>query len=264
MSSTDLRTALEHLGFQVRSIAPLHGGDLSDVFRFESDHETVVAKSGQHVGIEARMLREMAKAGAPVPAVIAATDTLIVMEHLSEVPPTAQGWIEAGAALRTLHETQSPQNGWTEDYAFGSVKLNNRPATDWPSFWAERRLLPFAELFPDIGSRLERVCDRLPELIPHNATNLLHGDLWSGNLLFSTRGAQFIDPACYHGDAEVDLAMLHLFGAPPPAFWEGYGEPASDWHARRPLYQLFPALVHLALFGDGYRGLVERCLVPYL
>jgi fructosamine-3-kinase len=86
---------------------------------------------------------------------------------------------------------------------------------------------------------------------------LLHGDLWSGNALFTDGATYLIDPACYHGDAEVDLAMLELFATPPDAFYAAYGRPHGDWATRRAAYQLWPALVHLRLFGQGYRGMVE-------
>jgi fructosamine-3-kinase len=69
-----------------------------------------------------------------------------------------------------------------------------------------------------------------------------------------------IDPACYHGHAEVDLAMLTLFDAPPGEFWDAYGPLEPGWEDRRDAYQLFPALVHLRLFGSGYAALVDRLL----
>jgi fructosamine-3-kinase len=70
-----------------------------------------------------------------------------------------------------------------------------------------------------------------------------------------------IDPACYHGHAEVDLAMLELFGAPPKAFWQGYGPEEPGRAERRAIYQLFPALVHFRLFGAGYQSMVARLLL---
>ncbi len=255
-----LTARLAQFGIKARGITPLHGGDLSDVVRVETGDGAVVAKTGPHVGIEARMLQAMAERGAPVPEVHYIGEGLIVMEYLPPTSASSEGWQRLGAALRQLHDHPGETCGWAEDYAFGAVILYNRPSPDWPAFWAERRLLPFAAQFPDLAPRLERLATRLQGLVPHTATGLLHGDLWSGNVHFSTQGAVFIDPACYHGHGEVDLAMLHLFGAPPEAFWDGYGAPEDGWRARLPLYQLFPALVHLALFGEGYRGLVERCL----
>jgi fructosamine-3-kinase len=102
------------------------------------------------------------------------------------------------------------------------------------------------------------MADLLPAAPP---PALLHGDLWGGNILVNDgKLAALIDPACYHGDREVDLAMLALFGEPPPSFWESYGELEPGWEERRALYQLFPALVHLRLFGASYGSLVDRLL----
>lgn len=74
------------------------------------------------------------------------------------------------------------------------------------------------------------------------------------------RLAALIDPACYYGHEEVDLAMLTLFDAPPPEFWEAYWALEPGWERRRDVYQLFPALVHLRLFGATYAGMVDRLL----
>ena len=82
----------------------------------------------------------------------------------------------------------------------------------------------------------------------------------AGNILVATTAAALVDPACYGGDAEVDLAMLTLFDSPPEEFREAYGPLAPGWEERRPLYQLFPALVHLRLFGATYEPMVDRLL----
>jgi len=109
---------------------------------------------------------------------------------------------------------------------------------------------------------VERLAARLPAMLPATPKkSLLHGDLWSGNILVQGgKLAALVDPACYYGDGEVDLAMLTLFDTPPPEFWETYGELEQGWEERRRIYQLFPALVHLRLFGASYGGMVERLL----
>ena len=110
--------------------------------------------------------------------------------------------------------------------------------------------------------RVERLAERMTDLLPARPpASLLHGDLWAGNMLVRDgRLAAFIDPACYHGHAEVDLAMICLFGRPDAAFWEAYGRLEPGWEQRRPIYQLFPALVHLRLFGASYAALADRLL----
>jgi fructosamine-3-kinase len=134
---------------------------------------------------------------------------------------------------------------------------------NWPNFWAERRLLQGLGTLPaPLARRVERLAARLGDRLPARPpASLLHGDLWVGNLLVSPEGeAALIDPACYRGHGEVDLAMLGLFGRPDPALFEGYGPLEPGAQERRPVYRLWPALVHLRLFGTGFAGMVEGLL----
>ena len=106
---------------------------------------------------------------------------------------------------------------------------------------------------------IERVCERLPELAgPAEPPARLHGDLWSGNVLWSSDGAWLIDPAAHGGHRETDLAMLALFGCPHLdtvlAAYDEAAPLAAGWRDRVPLHQLFPLLVHVVLFGRGYAG----------
>lgn len=260
-----ITAALEILGEAPADMRPLHGGDLSDVtwLAFGSGR-SAVAKQGPLVDREARMLQAIAATGAPAPAVLGQHADILLLEALNETTPGPRSWNALGAGLRRLHGTTGAQYGWSEDYAFGSVEISNRPVAGWPSFWAERRLLASSKNIPaPLMRRLERLCSRLENLLPAAPpAALLHGDIWVGNALFGPDGsAHLIDPACYFGDAEVDLAMLHLFAKPPEAFARAYGPLEPGWDVRRAVYQLWPALVHLRLFGSGYLGMVEQRLL---
>ncbi len=251
------------LGGVLARTLPLHGGDLSDVVRIVlADGREAVVKGGPAPQVEAAMLAAMARAGAPTPAVLAASADALVIE----VMPSGGldgAWANLGAVLARLHAARGPSYGWPENYAFGRVAIDNRFADDWPTFWAERRLLAHKEHVPaDLARHIETLAGRLPDRLPlHPPPALLHGDLWSGNVLADgSRVTALIDPACYHGHAEVDLAMLSLFDRPPPAFADAYGALDPGHADRRPIYQLWPALVHLRLFGGGYRPMVERLL----
>ncbi len=251
------------LGSEVRSTQTLQGGDLSDVFRVDlSDGRSILVKSGPLVGREARMLLAIRDTGAQVPAILWSGDQLLCLEWLQETRAARAGWQALGKTLHVLHAAAGSDYGWDEDYAFGLLKIDNRACADWPAFWAERRLLPFVtDLAPPLANRVETLAMDVQNRLPKTPTPaLLHGDLWTGNTLFSGPHAWLIDPASYHGDAEVDLAMLELFGRPDVAFWEGYGKTMPGREARRPIYQLWPALVHLSLFGPPYRAMVERLL----
>ena len=252
------------LGQSVTGALPLHGGDLSEVVRVRlASGGSVVAKLGPLVEIEAEMLAAVAQTGAPAPQVRAAISGLIVMEDLAEDTGLAGAWADLGRVLRRLHGDVGRHYGWPVDYAFGPVAIENAEMDRWPAFWAERRLrvhLPFVP--SDLARRVAALADRLEaHLPPDPPAALLHGDLWVGNVMARNgRVTGLIDPACYRGDPEVDLAMLALFGQPGAEFGHTYGALAPGWQARRQIYQLWPALVHFRLFGDGYRGLVDRCL----
>jgi fructosamine-3-kinase len=189
---------------------------------------------------------------------------MLLLEHVPNdrvFSPAA--WAEVGAALRRLHDHEGEPYGWPVDYQIGTVALDNRQRRDWPGFWGEQRLVATAGVLDrPWRERVGRLAERIGGLAPAAPRPaLLHGDLWGGNILVSQgRLAAFIDPACYQGDAEVDLAMLTLFDSPGETFWEAYGPLEPGWQERRPLYQLFPALLHLRLFGDTYAGMVDRLL----
>jgi fructosamine-3-kinase len=243
----------------------LAGGDLSEVLLVRRPGMApVVAKGGPAIATEAAMLRALAGAGVPTPAVEGEHDGVLLIAYVeNDGVMNANAWAETGAAVRALHARTGAAYGWPVDYALGTVALDNREGRDWPRFWGEQRLAAAAALLDrPLRARIERLAGRMAALLPAEPpAAFLHGDLWTGNILVAGGGlAALVDPACYHGDAEVDLAMLALFGTPPAEFWEGYGPRAPGHQARLPVYQLFPALVHLRLFGASYRPMVERLL----
>lgn len=244
----------------------LAGGDLSEVLLVPRvGAPPLVAKGGPNVAGEAAMLRALAAAGVRVPAVEGEYDTILLIDHVPNdglMSPNA--WADVGAAVAALHALEGEAYGWPTDYALGTVALDNREGRDWVRFWGEQRLLAASSLLDrPWRARIEALVPRLGDLIPPAPPPaLLHGDLWAGNILVEDgRLAAFIDPASYYGHAEVDLAMLCLFSRPPEEFWAAYGVRDQGWEERLPVYQLFPALVHVRLFGATYAPMADRLLV---
>src|SRR6185369_76069 len=150
------------------------------------------------------------------------------------------------------------------------------PRAGWAAFYRQRRLEPQLRRAADRGlasARMRRGFDRLFATLetlvgPDEVPARLHGDLWGGNLMCDAAGAPcLIDPAVYGGHREIDLAMMRLFGGFGPRVFAAYDEawPLADGHeARVDLYQLYPLMVHVNLFGGGYGASVESALARLL
>lgn len=169
-----------------------------------------------------------------------------------------------GAALARLHQTAAPSFGWEHDGYIGDWPQPNAAATDWSTFLRDERLAPLAHTAIDrgalplsAGQRFSRLFDRLADLVgPAEPPARLHGDLWSGNRLVDAgHRSWLVDPAPYGGHREVDLAMMRLFGGFGERAFAAYDEafPLASGHEERvALYQLYPLLVHVVLFGAAY------------
>ncbi len=228
--------------------------------RAERDGRAVVVKDDD--GAEAAGLRWIAvPAGPRVPEVLG-EDPLVVPFIPSAGP--SRGAAEAfGRALAVLHAAGAPAfgappPGGPEAATIGAAPMRNAPAPHWPAWYAADRVAPYLDaLTADQRRDVERVLDRIDDLAgPAEPAARLHGDLWSGNVLWASDGVWLIDPAAHGGHRETDLAMLALFGLPHLdrvlAAYAGAAPLADGWRARVPLHQLFPLVVHAALFGGGY------------
>ncbi|HUF37916.1 MAG TPA: fructosamine kinase family protein [Anaerolineales bacterium] len=202
-----------------------------------------------------------------VPSVLAVGEDFLLQEYLPQGKPRRDYWPALGRRLACLHSCTADRFGLDHDNYLGSTPQPNTTAADGYAFFAENRLGYQAELAGRRGlissrevRRVEAVANRLREWVPEQPASLLHGDLWTGNLLQDERGdPALIDPAAHYGWREADLAMLSLFGSPPEDFYAAYREiiplpPAL--RDRFPLYNLYHLLNHLNIFGPSYYGQV--------
>ena len=164
--------------------------------------------------------------------------------------------------------------GFFQDNFIGARPQVNTPCDSWISFFRDNRLAPQfkdADSYFDSSDRalITKLLDHLEDfLIEPEKPSLLHGDLWRGNVMCGPDGkAMLIDPACYVGHAEADLAMTELFGGFPPEFYEAYcnSRPLQPgYENRRDLYNLYQLLNHLNLFGPSYLEPVKSIVAEYV
>lgn len=195
----------------------------------------------------------------------------LILEYIDTGHPNPHYWETLGQALAELHSHTQPKFGLAFSNYIGSLPQTNSPTANGYDFFFEQRLLPqagmalYKGLLPNpTYQALLRLRDRLPELIPNERPALLHGDLWSGNVMVTSDGQPaLIDPAVYYGFREAELAFTRLFGGFDQRFYDAYHEafPLNDgFRDRVGIYNLYPLLVHVNLFGSGYVSGVERIL----
>ncbi|OBF26748.1 fructosamine kinase family protein [Mycobacterium sp. ACS4331] len=198
--------------------------------------------------------------------------TSLTLRRLESVAPTREAAAAFGASLATTHDAGAdgwgaPPSGWSGPGYFGPLS-HPLPMTygvhdTWGRFYAEERLAPiFERARPSLTDRAARdVSDVMEHCIAgefddDDTPSRLHGDLWSGNLIWTGDGVVLIDPAACGGHRETDLAMLHLFGCPYlEDLIDGYQRAhplRPGWRGRIALHQLYPLLAHVVLFGVGY------------
>jgi fructosamine-3-kinase len=266
--------AEELLGSSVVATAPLAGGDTSSATKLRlSDGTTAIMKTHAHpppdfFAAEAHGLRWLGEAGAAggvhVPEVLGVDEGCLILRWVEPGKASTDAATGFGVALAITHAAGAASFGGEADGFISKLPLPNTPCDTWAEFYAVRRVLPYLKLARDRGAvseaeqiLVERVIGKLTSLLPEEPPARLHGDLWNGNVLWGQESRVWlIDPAAYGGHRELDLAMLALFGLPHlPRVLEAYQEraPLADgWEERIPLHQLFPLLVHAALFGGGY------------
>jgi len=254
-------------GFELRNARSIAGGDICSAYRGALDDGTIVfakTRSGlppDFFTVEADGLDLLRVAGGPpIPSVIAASDDGLVLGWVEQGRPTVDAARQFGRALARMHAAALSSFGAARDGYVGSLPLPNTTYDDWPTFYVENRLVPYLDALSSSQRRpIEAVCSRIDELAgPPEPAARIHGDLWSGNLLWGAdEQVWLIDAAAAHGGhRETDLAMLQWFGAPHlEVILAAYDQEfplAPGWRDRVALHQLHSMLVHATLFGGGY------------
>ncbi|MES2208374.1 MAG: fructosamine kinase family protein [Pseudomonadota bacterium] len=259
------------LNDNVLSATPVAGGDINLAYcaQLASGHKVFVkTHTAPAVSLylrEAEGLTLLHKAQAlRIPNVLAVSERMLVLEWIEISRPHKHFDERLGHGLAKLHRASLPTFGLAHDNFLGSLPQINTPIPVWSDFYRERRLYPLIQyahknkiIDKNLFKRSMKLCERLHLLCgSQESIARLHGDLWSGNIICDKNGSPtLIDPAVYGGHREIDLAMLRLFDSPSPRFFAAYEEiyPLdSEANERIPLYQIYPLLAHICLFGKSY------------
>lgn len=197
--------------------------------------------------------------------------TYLLLRYVESGLPGQFFWNEFGLKLADLHQNTSEYFGLDYNNYIGSLTQSNIQHHDFYSFFILERIEPQLKEARNKGAftqsdthYFDSFFKRLKSIIPDEKPALLHGDLWSGNFLVSDKGSPcLIDPAVYYGHREADIAMTKLFGGFHPEFYNAYNQThplEKGWQNRMDIFNLYPLLVHVNLFGGGYTGQVLRII----
>ncbi len=187
----------------------------------------------------------------------------ILLEWISQASKKRNYWTRLGEQLAALHRNSAPEYGLDHDNYIGSLRQINTWEQNWIDFFVRHRIEPQVQLATEnrlpiqsLRKKIDGFCLKLPDLLPQEVPALIHGDLWSGNLIVDDKGQPcLIDPAAYFANREAELAYTQLFGGFDREFYRSYQNAfqlQKGWEERIDIYNLYPLLVHVNLFGAGY------------
>lgn len=281
-----LQDIFDTCGFECVNFSPIGGGCINHGGRFTTRNQEFFLKwnsSTQFPGMfnaEAKGLSTLKATNTlRIPEIVATGNTIsyqyLLLEFIERRPQKHDFWHTFGKQLAMLHRHSHKDYGLDHDNYIGSLAQSNSANKNWVNFFINNRIetqlrIAFENKSIDqaIKKKFEKLYQQLPSLLPVEQPALLHGDLWSGNLLSDDNGNPcLIDPAVYYGNREVDLAMTTLFGGFDSTYLQAYNEVfplIKGYQTRFEIYTLYPLLVHVNLFGRSYLTQVVSILNRYV
>ena len=281
---TQILHANGHAKIKVTSVTEVFGGSINKTYEVQTNGDSLFLKvndsphshdmfKAESRGLE--LLAKHAKLNIPKPLFITEQekDHLFFMTHLNGQSNAGDAYT-FGVELAQMHKTTNNRFGLSHDNYMGSLPQQNNFQPTWGDFFILNRLQPQAKLARDQNritaetvKKLDRFYGRMNEIFPEENPALIHGDLWSGNFMFTDKGPSMFDPAVAFAHREQDLAMTKLFGAFPVDFYNGYLDTfpvENGFEQRTDAYNLYPILIHVNLFGGGYAHQFSTMLDNYV
>ena len=275
---------IEHeTGSVPHKIIRLQGGDINQVYHCFTKNNQLVVKvniAGKFPNMfekEKKGLELLEPSNFLIPKIFSIGSfrklDYLILEYIK--PGKAINWEKFGENLANLHQLSNNKFGLGYDNYIGSIHQINTYENNWLNFYTNHRIIHLMIVARNKNllnyqdcRKIESMCGSFKDFIPFTLPSLLHGDLWSGNIICSENGSPvLIDPAVYFGHPEIDWAMLDLFGNYPQYSFEIYNEInplEKGFEERKSIHQLYPLLVHLVLFGRSYYSSVMSKVKRYL
>lgn len=270
-----VKEARDMADFACHPAAILSDGDYSVFAKFSDSPDGAEQFEIERAGL--RLLSECAGVLIPTPiGIIRVPDgSILVLEAARGVDRGPRQWRDIGRALACIHKIKGEQFGLESNGYFGQLPQDNAPMSDWPEFYAERRLRPMLTRAVDSGHmpssltrQIEKVISRLPGLCGREVVpTLLHGDAQLNNFISTEKGAMVIDPAVYFGHPEMDLAYIYYFQPVPEEVFDGYREELiidPGFPERRALWRIWGYLAAVTVEGGGYVGMLAEAVRQYV
>jgi protein-ribulosamine 3-kinase len=271
-----------HKELDIQFCNRLSGGSINSVYQLISNEGNFCLKYNDSASFpdmfekEARGLELLRNAGEiRIPRVVTFRKTehysFLLVEYIDAGPRREDFFTDFGHSLALLHQHYGESFGLNHDNYMGSLAQFNAFHSEWSTFFKEERLEKQVNLAVSQGyfqssdlAHFQKLYRQLGSICPTTKPSLIHGDLWCGNFIVSDEGkACLIDPAVHYGHRETDIAMSTLFGGFDTEFYDAYNEVLpmeNGWKDRMEIYNLYPLLVHLNLFGAGYLGMITRII----
>jgi len=276
-----LNQITHNFGKELTGFSVLTGGDINEVFLTECGAEKFVIKlndtesfpgmfEAEKLGLNALLNPSFIDIPIPLKTGCVNSYSYLLLEHKNSTTKISNFWEIFGEQLAKLHQQTSKSFGFEKDNYIGSLPQYNDYKDSAAKFYIEMRLQPQIEMAEKKGFQLnvkDSFYKNCENLIPSEPSALIHGDLWNGNYLVNSKGKPcLIDPAVAYAPREMDLGMMKLFGGFDEILFQTYNEVfpfQQNWEERIPLWQLYYLLVHLNIFGMGYKDQVTSIIQKF-
>jgi len=262
------------LGTNINKCIEISRNQTARIFNCDDRFIVKESENSSFLHSEAMMLEFLSKHSLPTPEVLSIQNKMLITRYIKNGGGYSKVCEKQIArVLAKLHQIKGDFFGFFEDTTIGPFVQPNMTTDNWIDFYKDHRIDHFAKkalyegiLSDELYNRLAKLGENLDQFIHHSPSpSLIHGDIWSGNVLtYQNRLQAFIDPAIYFADREVELAFIAMFGTFSQEFFKEYDRvypiEKGFWHRRIKIYQIYPVLIHILIYGRSYVRQLERIL----